>query len=220
MISVTHCFTSTTVRAFITGFAADGPALPEPERLFSRPLRKDQEFLGPPGLAANSTEESVEATISALTDLQHDLTLQDGEGGVSSKGRVTEVAIRGADTGNKPGVDDRQRKEKRSKKVKRDFDWRAEILFPKFQPMKSYTLESLLRNFGVSSIFSDATDFSGISQKMMLKLVKHIHSAFFLSLLSHSSCFCFITLLMRLRWRWKRPSNRMKGRPDIKMDFS
>uniref|UniRef100_A0A3B5AHC5 Serpin domain-containing protein n=1 Tax=Stegastes partitus TaxID=144197 RepID=A0A3B5AHC5_9TELE len=38
--------------------------------------------------------------------------------------------------------------------------------------MKSYSLESLLRNAGVSSIFSHSADFSGISQKKTLKLIK------------------------------------------------
>ncbi|XP_033504278.1 serine protease inhibitor A3N-like [Epinephelus lanceolatus] len=51
---------------------------------------------------------------------------------------------------------------------------RAEIRFPKFQLRKSYSLESLLRNSGVSSVFSDSADFSGISQKT-LKLIKAPH---------------------------------------------
>uniref|UniRef100_A0A8C2Z0E3 Uncharacterized protein n=1 Tax=Cyclopterus lumpus TaxID=8103 RepID=A0A8C2Z0E3_CYCLU len=40
-----------------------------------------------------------------------------------------------------------------------------------FQLRKSYSLESLLRNSGVSSVFSHSADFSGISQKT-LKLTK------------------------------------------------
>lgn len=72
------------------------------------------------GLAANSTEQSVEATISALTNLLHNLTLQEGgvEGGVqraeSEAGAGTEarigatagVEIRGVDGGNTTDVDD------------------------------------------------------------------------------------------------------------------
>ncbi|KAM9356318.1 thyroxine-binding globulin-like [Pholidichthys leucotaenia] len=52
---------------------------------------------------------------------------------------------------------------------------RAEIRFPKFQLRKSYSLESLLRNAGVSSMFTPSADFSGISQKMKLSLVKASH---------------------------------------------
>lgn len=51
---------------------------------------------------------------------------------------------------------------------------RAEIRFPKFQLRKSYRLESLLRSSGVSAVFSDSADFSGISQKT-LKLIKAPH---------------------------------------------
>ncbi|KAM7395764.1 hypothetical protein PAMA_007172 [Pampus argenteus] len=50
---------------------------------------------------------------------------------------------------------------------------RAEIRFPKFQLRKSYRLESLLRNSGVSSIFSDSADFSGISKKMLKLKAPH-----------------------------------------------
>uniref|UniRef100_A0A3Q1B6A9 Serpin domain-containing protein n=2 Tax=Amphiprion ocellaris TaxID=80972 RepID=A0A3Q1B6A9_AMPOC len=49
---------------------------------------------------------------------------------------------------------------------------RAEIRFPKFQLRKSYGLERLLRNAGVSSVFSRSADFSGISQKKTLELIK------------------------------------------------
>ncbi|XP_068199227.1 alpha-1-antiproteinase 2-like [Antennarius striatus] len=51
---------------------------------------------------------------------------------------------------------------------------RAEILFPKFQLRKSYNLESLLRYSGVSTVFSESADFSGVSQKT-LRLVKAPH---------------------------------------------
>nr|XP_046229923.1 alpha-1-antiproteinase F-like [Scatophagus argus] len=76
---------------------------------------------------------------------------------------------------------------------------RAEILFPKFQLRKSYSLESLLRNSGVSSIFSDSADFSGISQKKMLKLVKAPHE---------------VMLEM------EETMSQGGGRPDIMLDFS
>uniref|UniRef100_UPI003AB0B284 protein Z-dependent protease inhibitor-like n=1 Tax=Centroberyx gerrardi TaxID=166262 RepID=UPI003AB0B284 len=53
---------------------------------------------------------------------------------------------------------------------------RAEIRFPKFQLRKSYSLESLLRSSGVSSVFSDSADFSGVSpKKKTLTLVKALH---------------------------------------------
>lgn len=67
------------------------------------------------GLAANSTEQSVEATISALTDLQHSLTLHEGGGGVgvqraeSEAGAETKTGIgatAGGDAGNNSGVND------------------------------------------------------------------------------------------------------------------
>ncbi|XP_053192915.1 alpha-1-antiproteinase-like isoform X1 [Scomber japonicus] len=50
----------------------------------------------------------------------------------------------------------------------------AEILFPKFQLRKSYSLKSLLRTSGVSSIFSNSADFSKISQRT-LKFIKAPH---------------------------------------------
>ncbi|XP_023286059.1 alpha-1-antitrypsin-like protein CM55-MS [Seriola lalandi dorsalis] len=52
---------------------------------------------------------------------------------------------------------------------------RAEIRFPKFQLRKSYSLEKLLRNSGVSSVFSDSADFSGLSSKKKLQLIKAPH---------------------------------------------
>lgn len=67
------------------------------------------------GLAANSTEQSVEATISALADLQQSLLLQEGGGGVgvqragSVAGAKTEAGIgatAGGGAGNKASVDD------------------------------------------------------------------------------------------------------------------
>ncbi|KAK5853264.1 hypothetical protein PBY51_007067 [Eleginops maclovinus] len=126
--------------ALLTGVRADGSVLPESEKVFSRPLRMEQEVneqlntsalntalafepyrdlatkanskpgtqiqhnilfsplglasalallsqmtgsesrsqaLEALGLAANSTEQSLEATISALTDLQHSLARQE-----------------------------------------------------------------------------------------------------------------------------------------------
>lgn len=72
------------------------------------------------GLAANSTEQSVEATISALTHLLHNLTLQEGgvgggvqraesEAGVRTEARIGATAgveIGGVDAGNRTDVDD------------------------------------------------------------------------------------------------------------------
>lgn len=71
------------------------------------------------GLGANSTERSVEATISALTDLQHRLALQEGGGGgagvqraESDAGAGTEAGTGAAagvepgDAGNRADVDD------------------------------------------------------------------------------------------------------------------
>ncbi|XP_071334754.1 alpha-1-antiproteinase F-like [Trachinotus anak] len=52
---------------------------------------------------------------------------------------------------------------------------RAEIRFPKFRLRKSYTLKNLLRNSGVSSVFSDTADFSGLSSKKTLQLIKAPH---------------------------------------------
>ncbi|XP_070844156.1 alpha-1-antiproteinase-like [Chaetodon trifascialis] len=76
---------------------------------------------------------------------------------------------------------------------------RAEILFPKFQLRKSYSLENLLRNSGVSSIFSDSADFSGISPKKTLKLVKAPHE----------------TML-----EMEETKSEDGGRPDTMLDFS
>lgn len=53
------------------------------------------------GLAANSTEQSAEATISALTDLQHNLTLQQRSGGGSEA-----TAGVAPDAGNRTGGED------------------------------------------------------------------------------------------------------------------
>lgn len=72
------------------------------------------------GLAANSTEQSVEATISALTHLLHNLTLQEGgvgggvqraesEAGVRTEARIGATAgveNGGVDAGNRTDVDD------------------------------------------------------------------------------------------------------------------
>ncbi|XP_044232208.1 alpha-1-antiproteinase-like [Thunnus albacares] len=402
MMSVVYSFTCVIVLAVLTGLSADGSVPSKPEKVFSRPLRREQEVkqeqqlnisalntvlafetyrdlatratTGPGvqqqhnilfsplglasalallsqisgsesrsqalealGLAANSTEQSVEATISALADLQHNLMLQEGGGGVgvqraeSGAGSKTKSGIgatAGGAAGNNTGVGDgakgrngtsfssggkvgvhggsqlrvwsslhvdgrpsldydsflsrpqhtrpsifnisfealmkdlkgsnklklnnyvyfkgRQPFERRhtvprrfqlnattsvevemmfrddSSEVMMLYDtncsvtvvqlarserlasllllpkaelqpledclsdsrmnfWlsnlkagRAEIRFPKFQLRKSYSLDSLLRNSGVSSIFSDSADFSRISQKM-LKLVKAPH---------------------------------------------
>lgn len=76
---------------------------------------------------------------------------------------------------------------------------RAEIRFPKFQLRKSYSLEDLLRNAGVSSIFSHSADFSGISQKTTLKLIKAPHE-------------------VMLEVEEAKSEN--GGRPDIMLDFS
>lgn len=180
-MSIVYTFTRLAVLASLTGCAADGSALPEAEKRFAGPPRKEREVnwrqqintsalntalafvpyhdlatrtTGPPGvqqqqqrwqrqqhnilfsplglasavallsqvsgsesqsqalgalgLAANSTEQSVEATISALADLLHNLTLQ--EGGVGSEvqraeseaGAGTRVGI-GATEGAKTG---------------------------------------------------------------------------------------------------------------------
>lgn len=67
------------------------------------------------GLAANSTEQSVEATVSALADLQQSLMLQEGGGGVgvqragSAAGAKTEAGIgdtAGGGDENNAGVND------------------------------------------------------------------------------------------------------------------
>lgn len=182
-MSTVYTFTGLAVLASLTGCAADGSALPEAEKRFAGPPRKEREVnwqqqintsalntalafvpyhdlatrttdppgvqqqqqqqwrqrqqhnilfsplglasalallsqvsgsesqsqaLGALGLAANSTEQSVEATISALADLLHNLTLQ--EGGVGSEvqraeseaGAGTRVGI-GATEGAKTG---------------------------------------------------------------------------------------------------------------------
>ncbi|XP_068609750.1 alpha-1-antiproteinase 2-like [Brachionichthys hirsutus] len=75
---------------------------------------------------------------------------------------------------------------------------RAEILFPKFQLRKSYSLESLLRNSGVSTVFSESADFSGISQQT-LRLVKASHE-----------------VLLEV----EETRSEDRGRPDIMLDFS
>ncbi|XP_072218561.1 alpha-1-antitrypsin-like protein GS55-MS isoform X1 [Leuresthes tenuis] len=76
---------------------------------------------------------------------------------------------------------------------------RAEIRFPKFQLRKSYSLESLLRNAGVSSIFSQRTNFAGIAKKKMLELIKAPHE-------------------VMLEVGESKLEDR--GRPDIQLDFS
>ncbi|XP_029903560.1 protein Z-dependent protease inhibitor-like [Myripristis murdjan] len=48
---------------------------------------------------------------------------------------------------------------------------RAEIRFPKFQLRKSCSLKSLLRSSGVSSVFSNSADSSGVSPRTV-RLVK------------------------------------------------
>ncbi|KAL3052858.1 hypothetical protein OYC64_005390 [Pagothenia borchgrevinki] len=75
---------------------------------------------------------------------------------------------------------------------------RAEILFPKFHLRKSYNLDSLLRNSGVSSIFSDSADFARISRKT-LKLVKAPHE-----------------VMLEV----EETESEDGGRPDILLDFS
>nr|XP_010795986.1 PREDICTED: alpha-1-antiproteinase F-like [Notothenia coriiceps] len=75
---------------------------------------------------------------------------------------------------------------------------RAEILFPKFHLRKSYNLDSLLRNSGVSSIFSDSADFARISRKT-LKLVKAPHE-----------------VMLEV----EETESDDGGRPDILLDFS
>lgn len=76
---------------------------------------------------------------------------------------------------------------------------RAEIRFPKFQLRKSHGLERLLRNAGVSSVFSHSADFSGISQKKTLKLIEASHEVL-------------------LEVEETRSEN--GGRPDVMLDFS
>ncbi|XP_073348510.1 alpha-1-antiproteinase F-like [Pagrus major] len=76
---------------------------------------------------------------------------------------------------------------------------RAEILFPKFQLRKSYSLEGLLRNAGVSSLFSDSADFSAISSRKTLKLVKALHE---------------------VKLEVEETKSEDGGRPDIMLDFS
>ncbi|KAG7244275.1 hypothetical protein INR49_004413 [Caranx melampygus] len=185
------------------------------------------------GLAANSTEQSVEATISALTDLQHNLTLQEMSGGGSEA-----TAGVAPDAGNKTGGEDGAvggtgTEDGAHAGVPRSFQLnattklevpmmlrddssevmmlydtncsatvvrlahskrlasllllpkselqpleeclRAEIRFPKFQLRKSYSLENLLRNSGVTSVFSDSADFSGLLSKKTLQLIKAPH---------------------------------------------
>ncbi|XP_069559143.1 alpha-1-antiproteinase-like [Brachyistius frenatus] len=76
---------------------------------------------------------------------------------------------------------------------------RAEIRFPRFQLRKSYSLESLLRNAGVSSVFSQSADFSVISQKKTLKLIKAPHE-----------------VMLEV----EETKSEDRGRPDIMLDFS
>ncbi|KAF3849572.1 hypothetical protein F7725_019291 [Dissostichus mawsoni] len=408
MMSVLYRF---TMMALLTGVQADGSVLPESEKVFSRPLRMEQEVneqlntsalntalafepyrdlatranstpgvqiqhnilfsplglasalallsqvtgsesrsqaLEALGLAANSTEQSLEATISALTDLQHSLALQEGGGDTGVQraqsageaevgiGATREGDIGGADAGDRADVDnvsearngtedavhpgvqlrlwnslhidgkplldydsflsrpqqtgpsafnisldtlmkDLEASDKlelsnyRLHTVPRSFQlnatssvevsmmfrddssevmmlydtncsatvvrleyserlasllllpkaelqpledclsdsrmsfWlsnlkpgRAEILFPKFHLRKSYNLDSLLRNSGVSSIFSDSADFARISRKT-LKLVKAPHE-----------------VMLEV----EETKSEDGGRPDILLDFS
>lgn len=76
---------------------------------------------------------------------------------------------------------------------------RAEIRFPKFQLRKSYGLERLLRNAGVSSVFSRSANFSGISQKKTLELIKAPHE-----------------VLLEV----EETKSENGGRPDVMLDFS
>ncbi|XP_022066034.2 alpha-1-antiproteinase 2-like [Acanthochromis polyacanthus] len=76
---------------------------------------------------------------------------------------------------------------------------RAEIRLPKFQLRKSYSLERLLRNAGVSSVFSRSADFSGISQKKTLELIKAPHE-----------------VLLEV----EETKSENGARPDIMLDFS
>lgn len=48
----------------------------------------------------------------------------------------------------------------------------AEILFPKFQLRKSYSLEGLLRSAGITAAFSGSADVSRILRERALTLVK------------------------------------------------
>uniref|UniRef100_A0A8P4KBS7 Serpin domain-containing protein n=1 Tax=Dicentrarchus labrax TaxID=13489 RepID=A0A8P4KBS7_DICLA len=73
------------------------------------------------------------------------------------------------------------------------------VFFIYFQLRKSYSLESLLKNSGVSSIFSDSADFSGISSKTTLKLVKAPHE-----------------VMLEV----EETKSEDGGRPDIMLDFS
>ncbi|KAM6905880.1 alpha-1-antiproteinase-like [Lycodopsis pacificus] len=409
MVFVMYGFTCLTALAWLTGLTADVSVLPKPEKLLSRPLRREQEVnqqlntsalntalafepyrdlatstaaeqqqhnilfsplglasalallsrvsvsesrsqaLEALGLAANSTEQSVEATLSALADLQHSLTLHEGGGVQRAESRAGTgagigatpwVEIEGEDAGNRtdgddgaegrngteggvhpggqlrvwsslhidgtPSVDynsfmfrprhtsafntlmkDLEASDKleltnyvyfkgrqpfaRQHTVPRSFQlnattsvevammfgddssevmmlydtncsatvvrlahsqrlasllllpkaelqpledcisdermsfWRsnlkpgrAEIRFPKFQLRKSYSLESLLRNSGVSSVFSHSADFSGLSQKT-LKLAKAPHE-----------------VMLEV----EETEYEDGGRPDITLDFS
>ncbi|XP_040919839.1 alpha-1-antiproteinase F-like [Toxotes jaculatrix] len=76
---------------------------------------------------------------------------------------------------------------------------RAEIRFPKFRLKQSYSLESLLRNSGVSSVFSESADFSGISSKKTLQLIKAPH-----------------VVMLEV----EETTSEDAGRPDIMLDFS
>ncbi|XP_068564768.1 alpha-1-antiproteinase 2-like isoform X2 [Cebidichthys violaceus] len=176
MVFVMYGFTCLTALAWLTGLTADVSVLPKPEKLLSRPLRREQEVnqqlntsalntalafepyrdlatntaaeqqqhnilfsplglasalallsrvsvsesrsqaLEALGLAANATEQSVEATLSALADLQHSLTLHEGGGVQRAESRAGTGAGIGAtpgveieveeDTGNQTDVDD------------------------------------------------------------------------------------------------------------------
>ncbi|KAM3860875.1 uncharacterized protein ACN63O_015136 [Diretmus argenteus] len=76
---------------------------------------------------------------------------------------------------------------------------RAEIRFPKFQLRKSYSLERLLRNSGVSSVFTNSANFSGVSPKKTLKLIKALHE---------------VTLEV------EETKSEDGGRSDVELDFS
>ncbi|KAM9703418.1 alpha-1-antiproteinase-like [Menidia menidia] len=76
---------------------------------------------------------------------------------------------------------------------------RAEILFPKFQLRESYSLESLLQTAGVTNIFSQSANFSGLTQKKLLKLIKAPHE-----------------VMMEV----EESKSGERSRPDIQLDFS
>lgn len=174
MASVTYSFACLTVLASLAARAADGSALPKPEKRFGgmereviqqrqlntsalntalafepyhdlatrttaapgvQQLQQSNILFSPLGLAsalallsrvsgsesriqalealglgANSTERSVEATISALTELQHRLAPQEGGGGGGVQRAESEAGaaagVEPGDAGNRADVDD------------------------------------------------------------------------------------------------------------------